>query len=274
MNARLAVLCVASLACGVPLLSSTPALAEDCPSWFCDEEEAAEEEAEPEAEPEPPPPVVVYQPAEAPPPQVVVVHQQPAKKQAPPKKRWKREWGLNLRLQAALMGEDADERQRYDGERRGMSGLGAGLRYRPTPHFALEGGLDLIGGRDYQGDDRMETVLTFSGILFINPKDRLQVYALGGLGVSKARVIRDNSLAGTALEGSEARYSYLGMQLGGGLEWRVARKTALNLDILGFVRGRTDEDARYEYEFTDPETGEQTNASGGGLMRLGLTFYW
>ncbi|MBX3182741.1 MAG: porin family protein [Polyangiaceae bacterium] len=273
MNARLPVLCVAALACGVPLLSSTPALAEDCPSWFCDEEEAVEEEAE--AEPETPPPVVVYQPAEAPPPQVVVVHQPPPKKkQAPPKKRWKREWGVNLRLQAALMGRDADDRQYYDEEERGMAGLGVGLRYRPLPHFALEGGLDIIGGRDYQRDDRVETALTFSGILFINPKDRLQVYALGGLGVSSARVVRDRSLAGTIDADSEAHYSYLGMQAGFGLEWRVARKTALNFDIIGFVRGRTDEDARYEYEFTHPDTGEQTNASGGGLMRLGLTFYW
>jgi hypothetical protein len=64
------------------------------------------------------------------------------------------------------------------------------------------------------------------------------------------------------------------MHLGLGLEFRIGRKTALNFDVLGFIRGRTDSRAEYEYEFVDPETGRGTNTSGGGLFRGGITFYW
>ena len=54
----------------------------------------------------------------------------------------------------------------------------------------------------------------------------------------------------------------------------MSRLVSLNVDLVGFMRGRTDEDARDMPEFTDPETGRATNASGGGLMRGGITFYW
>ena len=123
-----------------------------------------------------------------------------------------------------------------------------------------------------------ETALLLNGMVFINPKNMVQVYALGGLGFSGASVNRKNvtELADGSLIESEERveYSYFGGQLGIGLEFRIAKRTALNVDVLGFVRGRTDERARTEPEFIDPETGRTTNTSGGGLLRGGITFYW
>jgi len=44
--------------------------------------------------------------------------------------------------------------------------------------------------------------------------------------------------------------------------------------VVGFIRGRTDDAARYDPEFVDPDTGRTTNTSGGGLFRGGITFYW
>ncbi|MCA9646127.1 MAG: porin family protein [Polyangiaceae bacterium] len=296
MKTRLTALSVVFATCAVPVLVSSTAYAqEECPpgSWFCEDaggDVDVDDEADPADEPPPPervdvpkrrtkrpPPIVVYQPEGEPPPTVVVVKERQAPEPPPqPKKpRWKREWGLNLRLQGVMMSKKDDNYTNGDGvDDRGMGGLGVGLRYRPKPHFAFEVGLDFFGGRDYQADEREETALTFNGLVFFNPKDKFQLYALGGFGFTGAHVKLDRSQALVNGSAEERDYSYFGLQAGLGLEWRLARKTALNFDIIGFVRGRTDDAAQYEYEYTDPETGRQTNSSGGGLARLGLTFYW
>jgi hypothetical protein len=45
-------------------------------------------------------------------------------------------------------------------------------------------------------------------------------------------------------------------------------------DLLGFLRERQDRDAEEQPEFVDPVTHRTSNTSGGGLIRLGATFYW
>ena len=67
-------------------------------------------------------------------------------------------------------------------------------------------------------------------------------------------------------------YDYFGGHGGIGLEFRLSRRVALNIDALGFIRNRTDDDPRPE--FVDPETGRTTNTSGGGMFRGGISFYW
>jgi hypothetical protein len=59
-----------------------------------------------------------------------------------------------------------------------------------------------------------------------------------------------------------------------GVEVRVSRRLAMGGDIIGFVRGRTDDKADISPEFVDPDTHRATNTSGGGLLRVGATFYW
>jgi opacity protein-like surface antigen len=198
-------------------------------------------------------------------PMLVAVPEPPPK---PARKRWRPKWGLNLHLEGALMG---GSRKRDPDS--GMAGLGFSLRYRPIPHFALDTGLDFIGGVDWQGYDRRETALLVNAMVFFNPKNAVQFYMLGGVGFSGATV-RLRDVNGNAVSGTERDYSYFGGQLGLGLEFRVTHRVSLNLDVIGFVRGRTDEGARYAPEFTDTETGRTTNSSGGGLMRGGITFYW
>jgi opacity protein-like surface antigen len=275
-------------AASIVLLLPTVALAQsgddgDCPpgGWFCEEAEPAQvepgfAEPPPEAGPEEvkqSPPVVVYRPeAGSGSRRIIIVDQpdgepRPAKRRRPP-----REWGFNLRLESAIMGDDP---KRADDS--GMGGLGFSFRYRPIPHFAFDAGLDFLGGVDWEGQRRRETALMLNAMIFFNPKDKLQLYTLGGLGFSGARVtkVREaGDTTGMPGEEHEEDYSYFGGQLGIGLEWRIARKTALNLDLVGFIRGRTDEKARTDPEFTDDETGRRTNTSGGGLARIGITFYW
>lgn len=292
---------VAFLTSALCLTVTTTAFAqdseEDCPpgGWFCDDEAVDEAEADEETEvvderPAAPtvievpegadpnsPPVVVYYPRDKPPPIIVDRRGKSKSKSKPPKpKRKKTEWGFNVRLQGALLG-DGDE-----ADDAGMYGLGFSLRYRPIPHFALDLGADFLAGVDYNGFDRQESALSLSGIVYFNPKSKFQVYTIGGFGFSRADVEAEVLVTSDLPDGSTSQeiffedreYSYFGGHLGLGFEWRVSKKIALNFDLLGFVRGRTDDKAQFDPEFVDPDTGRTTNTSGGGLMRGGVTFYW
>lgn len=172
------------------------------------------------------------------------------------------EWGFNMRVLGAML----DSKKHPAHEDAGMGGLGFSLRARPNGFVALDFGLDFIGGTDFNGRRRNETPFTINGLFFVNPRDRVQFYVLTGLGWSTASV--------ETTPGLVERYGYFGLQAGMGLEFRVARQVALNTDLLGFVRGRTDRASKEAPEFTDPVTGRSTNASGGGLLRGGVTFYW
>ncbi len=289
MRSILAVIAASSLLL-VPSLASAQD-DPDCPpgGWFCEETEPADVgDVEPEDVDEPPskkprkstpPPIVVYEPQEDGSRKITIIDKTDEKPRRPKRRRARPEWGFNMHLQGVLMGGSSrtEDRQARHPDA-SMGGLGFSFRYRPIPHFALDAGLDFIGGVDYQGNDRGETALLLNAMAYFNPKDKAQIYVLGGLGFSGATVnkkteltLSDNSVA---LVEEQKEYRYFGGQVGVGLEFRVAKKTALNLDVIGFVRGRTDDQARFEPEFTDPETGRTTNTSGGGLFRGGITFYW
>lgn len=239
-------------------------------SWFCGETSPQGSGLQPlpetkAAETKPadktPPPVVVYQP---PPPTVVV-----QARDAPPPYYYvprtpppKKEWGLNLHLGGAMMGKGRDGNA-------GMGMAGLGLRFRPIPQAALEGVLDFAGGRDYNGYRRAETAFTINGLIFLNPKNTTQVYLLGGFGWSGATATDDRG----GVDRVEYKYGYFGLQGGLGLEFRLSKSVALNVDVRGLVRGRVDGDARYNPEFTSND-GKSTNTSGAGLLTGGITFYW
>lgn len=208
-----------------------------------------------------PPPVVVYQP---PPPTVVV-----QAREAPPPYYYvprtpppKREWGLNLHVGGAMMGDGRDNNA-------GMGLGGIGFRFRPIPQAALQADLDFGFGRDYNGYRRNETAFTLNGLIFLNPKNKTQVYLLGGFGWSGARAIDDRA----GYDRVEYHYGYFGVQGGVGLEFRLAKAFALNVDVRGLVRGRIDESRHEHPEFVSSD-GRSTNASGAGLVTGGLTFYW
>jgi hypothetical protein len=225
-----------------------------------------------------PPPVVVYQPLpSAPPPQVVIVrptHRVLVREVPPPPPRRAMRptrWGLNLRVEGITLGH-----QRGAAENSGMGGMGLSFRYRPVPAFAIDAGVDLMGGRDYNGFVRTEVPLSLSGLLYVNPRSRVQFYFTGGFDWSHAKVHSDYASPLLTTEfgssGYSAEYDYFGGHGGIGLEFRLARHVALNIDALGFVRGRTDDGV--VPEFYDARTGRTTNTSGGGIFRGGITFWW
>jgi hypothetical protein len=207
-----------------------------------------------------PPPVVVYEP---PPPAVV------ERPEAPPPYDYSpyaheqvsrsREWGLNLHVEGASIG-------RGTAGDAAMGGAGLGLRYKPVRSFGIETDIDFVGGHDYQGDSRNETAFTFNGLIFLNPRSRAQFYLLAGFGWSAAHLQND-------AQTTSASYSYFGGQGGIGLEARLSRSLAFNVDVRGFIRSRTDSLAQTQPEFTD-QYGRTTNTSGGGLFTGGMTIYF
>lgn len=267
----------ASVMAATTLAAMTASAADpNCPpgSWFCADAEikigvpGAETPPPPPApttQPAPPPPVVIYTPAPAPPPPPQY-YPPPPPPPPPPAPRHQSEVGLNFHLVGAAFGSADGNRNKGD---TGAGGIGAALRFRPTPRFALEISLDAMRGKDANGYDRSEVPLSFVGMLYLNPRSRAQVYLLGGFGFSSAAVDVDDGYSGKHRE----NYSYFGGLFGGGIEFRVGRKVALNFDVRGFVRGRTDDAARNHPEFTAAD-GRTTNTSGGALFTGGLTFYF
>lgn len=184
-------------------------------------------------------------------------------------RRWRERFGLQLRLEgAAVVARDGNSSA-------GLGGAGASFRWRPSPYFAFDLGADIVGGTDYNGDDRVEFSGALSGILYFNPQHRVQVYAIGGIHLSHAEV--DTPYLQTAGDfrsdwsGDEATRNYFGGHGGLGVEFRIARHFGMFVDALAIIRTRVDSE---EPEFRDPYTGETTNTSGAGLFRTGVNFWW
>jgi opacity protein-like surface antigen len=267
----------------------------------------------------PPPPVVVYQPRQtsSPRPQIIIIapggthivrRGPPAHVRRAPvivrktrvrttltpvrpvvQRRWQSEWGINARIEGVGFGGDRNSDMAAARDA-GMGGFGLSLRYRPWAHFALDAGFDVIGGTDFNGFERVETPFAVNGILYFNPRSRSQFYVIGGVNWSRATVRSDDPspLLAQAGDGNgySADYKYFGGQLGVGLEFRLSKRLAFNVDLLGFVRSRSDVDddggkhhnnddaTDKPPEFINAETGQTTNTSGGGLFRGGLTLWW
>jgi hypothetical protein len=186
-------------------------------------------------------------------------------KTATPSKRraGKRRFGVNAHANFALLGNDP-----YAYESASMQGAGAAFRFRPLKVLGIDTGFELIGGRDWNGDRRVESALLVHALLFINPADRIELHVLSGFGLSQA-FVRDSGPSGI----DNRRYAYFGWDLGFGLDWYVTKRVAIGLELLGLVRVRTN-DRRDDPEFVDPGTHRATNVSAGGLVRPGVTFYW
>jgi hypothetical protein len=261
------------------------ASAGDCPpgsppSWFCedsgvqppsgakppadapDHEDADDEDDRPRdvrPMPEPPPP-----PPAGPPVRQV----SPAKSGA---KRWREKFGVNLRLEGVPIPDGlAHAWGTYEDP--GMGGLGASFRWRPIPWFALDVGLDALGGVDYSGNDRFESAFSASGMFFLNPQHRVQAYLLAGLHVAHAEVDNEDYRPNLEVGGYSDDYDYVGGQAGVGVEFRVSRRVGIDLD--GLVVARTRTDAGNLPEYLDPRTGETGDSSVGGLLRAGITIWF
>lgn len=245
----------------------------DCPDgWFCDDKPA---EAPPPAAPsapdaappprEPPPPEPPSGPAE-PMNLVVPPYDENPPPPPPPWLRHHEELGLDFHFSLGVLGTGAQNNAF-------MGGGGFAFRLRPIPAFAVDLGLELAGGTDYNGNARGEYAGVVEALGFLNPRDRLQFFVLGGFHVGGANVSVKKQ-GGVLVTPYDDHYAYLGGQLGLGVEWRFTRHAALTTDFQALIRGRIDE-GRHEFpEYVDPSTHLTSNVSGGGLYRLGVVFYF
>jgi Outer membrane protein beta-barrel domain len=163
-------------------------------------------------------------------------------------------WSLALRVQGVML----DARRR--GEDASLGGVGVSGRYALNPVVTFDLGVDSILGTDYNGYDRSELSVSLSSLFFLNYHPVVRTYVLVGLNTSSARV---------DVDGDDQTWGYFGGQTGLGIEITLVPTVALNLDLVAFMRGRTDSRAAREPEFTDG-LGRVTNTSGGGLLRGGI----
>lgn len=256
---------------------SRAAVAQDAPAdcspedWFCDDGEdrgrapelAPQPELPAEAPEARPAPTSPGAPAEPPPPGML-----PGKMDLTtgvPDGGWQGEgdealspWSVSLRLEGMALGSGQHHRDT------GLGGLGISLRYALRPSVALDLGVDSFAGTDYNGYDRSETSLSISALWFLNPDRAIRTYVLAGLHASAAQV---------DVAGEDQDWSYIGAHAGLGLDFAISERVSLNVDAVGFVRGRTDSRASREPEFSDG-SGNLSNTSGGGVFRAGVSLYW
>lgn len=256
--------------------SPAVARAEGCPDgdWFCDPAEQSEPPPGPSppehAEWDPlPPPRHAHKPRPHRPRKIVFEPRPPPPRRHRPR-RPLHPWAFDAHVFGALLGGGRSESPDTS-----MGGVGVGLRYRLLPEFAIEGSLELGFGNDYNGYDRREAAGFLHAVGVLNPRGRVRAYLFGGFGLSSAQVASSNSADSLPpWTTSERHYTYFGVDLGAGVEVGLTPRTAIKADLLGFVRDRTDRGRHSRPEFVDPETGRTTNASGGGLIRVGALFSW
>lgn len=187
------------------------------------------------------------------PPTVVVVRKSSTTRPPPPPKpqvdERERKVGLHFDVGGAFGGDLS------------MGGFNGALRLRPTKHFGLDLGSGYFAGTDSTGAYRSEVPVTANMLFFVNPQHKVQFYFLLGGGASFGR--RDEF-------GEVRSMIHAGGQAGGGLEFRLAKGFALNLDVRAVVRQRVDNDPRPE--FFDGTRG--TDTSAGALTTFGATFYF
>lgn len=257
--------------------SRTSFAADDCPpgSWFCGDQQQQPQQAPPAApaaEPAPAPAAATPAAAGNPPPPVII-YQAPPKSEPPPPYVYtpaeapiKRTWALGANLQVPLFFGS--------GNNSGMGGVGGLLRIRPRGGvFALQGEVGSYFGKDYNGDNRAEFATAGNIMLFAMPKKKTSLYFLGGLGFAAAHVNRGYTPTyggGYNYRPSSSDFGYFGAQTGIGLEVGLGTRVALDFELRGFLRQRID--SAPEPEFV--RGNQVTNASAGGLLSMGLTFYF
>lgn len=213
----------------------------------------------------PPPPVVVVETAPPPPvyvapPPVVVAPREPVTLAVETRTRRTTTYELvptfdvGFHLQLGGMFTD----------RIAMGGVGGAARIRPEPHIAIDLGLGIYYGQDYQLSERWEVPVTADLLIFFNPEHVFQVYALVGGGVSFASQGYTSSRDFIATRD----FFYVGGEVGIGAEIRLSRFFALNGDIRGFMR----ENVNGSTEFVEPT--RSTNTSMGLYGNVGMTFYF
>lgn len=218
----------------------------------------------------PPPPQVVYvRPPPPPPPQPQVVYVRPQQQVVYVQQQQQPQYTYQRASVSRNVSGTTGLRFFFAGASGGnarLGGMGAALRLRPTEHFAVDLGVGVYGGTDHAGRDRVEIPVTADVLAFVNPQHRAQFYGVAGLGMSFAY----GNVGSTDI--MERNYTYVGGNLGAGIEFRITRGFALNMDLRGVLRKQTGGAA--EFTRTTSTGTETTRTSAGVVGQLGATLYF
>jgi hypothetical protein len=230
----------------------------------------------PGAAPAPAPaPQVVVVPGYQPPPPPAYVYPQPAPRPMYVYAQREPFWGASrLGIDIRVDGAAGFGSNRVN-EAYGLGGAGLGFRYRAAPHFGLEAGVDVLGGRDWNDNKRVEVAGILGGMIFFNPRSRAQLYLSGGLLADHAKASRTAQVVPLGAElrttSTDLTYDHVGGYAGLGLEVFATRRLSFHLDARGVIRERVGGNSP---EFTDPNTGRTSNTSAGLVGSGGMTFYF
>lgn len=188
----------------------------------------------------------------APPPQIVVV--------TPPRHDTRFSVGLNV-------GSTGIAPSMHEGDSVNFDGASLSFRYRPWDHLELQ--LDLGGGRqsysdgDYvaQGDLAMGYG-TLAARYRFNPHARWNWFLSAGLGVI---TVAPHDASDEVIDAAQRPL----FTFGGGVEWRLAHRFALQFSLEGIAAGETDA----EMKLADRGY-ESTDSWSGGRFALGGNFYF
>ncbi len=222
-----------------------------------------------------PPPVVVPVPAPVPvyaPPPVYVPRYRPAPVYYNPVPvvplQLQRRWGIGLR--ASVTGIN----QTVAGEDNVMSGGGVFSRFRMSPHWGFEVGLD--GQAGAFGDDRFKRsafIPTASITLHLIPRGPFDLFVLGGIGGVFSSVEVQNPPGHPNLSVGRQNFGEFQGHLGVGAELRLGRMFGITADVryIGRVLDTSSQDGRW---YKDVDDGVIPKTSQGFQASLGLMLHF
>lgn len=143
------------------------------------------------------------------------------------------------------------------------TGVGLGFRVRPIAWLGIEPALDLMRGYDERHASHSETILGTDLLLYLNPRDAVQVFGLAGAHLG---------LAQHSEYWSQSSSSYFGGQVGAGLEFRVTYLLSFNVNVVGYTRRLSGAELRESS--ADSEARPIPHASSGLALRAGVGFYF
>jgi hypothetical protein len=144
-----------------------------------------------------------------------------------------------------------------------LTGMGLSYRVRPSAWLGVEPAIDLMRGYDGYSSVRSETHIGTDLLFYLNPRDAVQFFGLAGASLWLSR---------HSAHWAHANSSYLGAQLGLGLEFRVTHRISFNVNGVGYSRRLTGAELRQSAASAQAEL--VPDATHGLMLRAGGGWYF
>ena len=152
----------------------------------------------------------------------------------------------------------------------GTFGLRTSAHFRLGERIALSLGLEESVGTDPSGHRRYDLAWSLPDVyVYLTPRSSMQLYTVLGMDVRISHFEAGQTPLSSRVPWA---HSYLGASLGGGVESRLSKSTAVRVEARGFLRGRTS-DRDGAVAAADPAFDEATRTQRGLLLSVGVLFF-